>query len=87
MTNRLVCRLSGIDSNRRSCVLHPAANCLAEQLPISLEGRKATGKETNHVGVPQLAQNFAPGGTGDWQFLQGCGTIDCPQLEQNFAPA
>ena len=29
-----------------------------------------------------MAQNFEPGATGVWQFLQGCGTIDCPQLAQ-----
>jgi hypothetical protein len=37
--------------------------------------------------VPQLAQNFEPGGTGVWQFLQACGTSDWPQLLQNFEPA
>src|SRR5205085_6715633 len=37
--------------------------------------------------VPQLPQNFAPGGSGLLQFLHVFGSIDCPQLLQNFAPA
>jgi hypothetical protein len=37
--------------------------------------------------VPQLPQNFEPGGRGLLQFLQGFGSIDWPQLLQNFEPA
>src|SRR5438552_1051389 len=57
--------------------------CLKYAHELSLSARS----DRYHTGVPQLAQNFEPGGTGVWQFLQGCGTRECPQLAQNLAPA
>jgi hypothetical protein len=41
----------------------------------------------SHAAVPQLPQNFTPGGRGLLQLLQAFGSTDWPQLLQNFEPA
>ena len=37
--------------------------------------------------MPQLAQNFAPGASGESHFEHFFGSIEVPHCEQNFAPA